>query len=436
MISGRPLKVLIASENISMRMGGEASLGYYYLKLFAERGVEVWIVCHARVRDELAGSLPPALFARTHFVEDTRFQKTSWRIGHELLSDRVAELLLGQVLLSSTQRRARLMVRSLVARHDIDVVFQPDPIAPKSLSFMYDVGAPVVIGPMCGGLDFPPAFRGMDTTATRASVAVGRRLSTLAHRLVPGKVRATGLIVANDCTRRALPSGCHGRIYEVPESGVDLRLWKPVSRTDSAASSGRPVRFVFSGRFVGLKGASYLVEAFAEVVRHRSSILELIGDGEQRPEIEARVRSLGLSEHVRFHGWLKREAAAAIVRECDVFVMPSLRECGGTAILEAMAQGLPVIVANWAGPGQYVNDSCGIRVDVSSRESYVSGLSSAMDRLASSAELRQRLGRGGLQRVHENFYDWGSKADRVLAILRECCVAREPQHAPQVREAP
>jgi glycosyltransferase involved in cell wall biosynthesis len=56
-----------------------------------------------------------------------------------------------------------------------------------------------------------------------------------------------------------------------------------------------------------------------------------------------------------------------ILRDSDVFVMPSLRECGGTAILEAMALGKPVVTTDWGGPADYVTPECGLLVSPTSK---------------------------------------------------------------------
>jgi glycosyltransferase involved in cell wall biosynthesis len=180
------------------------------------------------------------------------------------------------------------------------------------------------------------------------------------------------------------------------------------------------VHFVFSGRFVDWKGVQYLVNAFALAAKEAPRCrLDLIGGGEYEQEIRTVVSREGLESLVRFHGWRSRAEAAQIVRDSDVFVMPSLRECGGTAILEAMALGKPVIVANWGGPADYVNPSCGILVDVSSKAEFVKGLAAAIVKLTGSAELRKSLGEGGKLRVREDYLDWSSKADRVLGILNQ-----------------
>ena len=119
------------------------------------------------------------------------------------------------------------------------------------------------------------------------------------------------------------------------------------------------------------------------------------------------------------HGWLSRTEAAQVLRDADVFVMPSLRECGGTAILEAMAMGKPIITTNWGGPADYVDSSCGILVDPSSKDAFIDGLAAAMIRLASSPELREALGQAGRRRIRRDHLAWDDKADYVLSLLSE-----------------
>ena len=410
------MKIVIVSENISMKMGGEASLGLYYFRLFRRRGVEVVAVCHARVRDEINASLPEAEAKRFHFIEDTPLQAFAWRVS-ELVPPRIRDLIFGQAIHMVTMRRVRRLVQTLCANSQDWICLEPSPITPLGVSFMYGLGIPVVIGPLCGGLEFPPAFRYLDGKFTRATVKIGRAFSEVINRLIPGKLQADTLLVANECTRRALPKGCRGQVYEVVESGVDLAIWSPRDTRHIDANSR--VRFVFSGRFVDWKGISFMVDAFQYVAGKTGAVLELIGDGEMRSEIEKRIGELRIEDKVILHGWKSRPEAAEIIRNCDVFVMPSLRECGGTAILEAMALGLPVVATNWAGPSSYVAESSGILVDPLSKEEFIQGLSDAMLRLAEAPELRRSMGRAGIDRVRTCYFDWDSKSDRVLEILRE-----------------
>jgi glycosyltransferase involved in cell wall biosynthesis len=225
-------------------------------------------------------------------------------------------------------------------------------------------------------------------------------------------------MVANELTAAALPRGYEGRVIKVIESGVDLSTLSAEVTSQPASNPARPLRFAFSGRFVDWKGVQYLVPAFRKTLERRKDCeLYLIGDGDLAPLIKEMAASSPLKERVRFYGWLSPPEVIRVVRECDVFVMPSLRECGGSSILEAMALGKPVVATNWGGPAHYLDETCGLLVDPSSKEAFVDGLADAMVRLAESEELRIRLGRGGKERVHQENFGWDSKADQVLGIL-------------------
>lgn len=421
------LRVLIVSENISMKMGGEASLPFYYAKLFHERGVEVHIACHERVADELRSTFH-GLGPRIYLVQDTWLQKALYRMG-EKLGIRLKVMLTEQAIHLLSQIKIRKIARRLAAESRIDALLEPAPITPKGVSLMFNVGVPVVIGPLCGGMSFPPAFRHFDSKLTQLVVGVVRRTAGMAHRLLPGKLYADAILVANLQTQQALPNAVKGRVIQVFESGVDLEIWKPVAVEKDAID--RTARFAFSGWFKDWKGVQYLVSAFAKVAETEMHCeLHLIGGGELDQEIRSQVRLAGIESRVHFHGWVDRAKAADILQHSDVFLMPSLRECGGTAILEALALGKPVIATRWGGPADYLNDSCGVLVEPSSGPEFVDGLANAMVRLARSPELRKTLGTGGLARVREDYLDWDAKADRVLTVLREVVRARSPSVPP------
>jgi glycosyltransferase involved in cell wall biosynthesis len=315
------------------------------------------------------------------------------------------------------------MSKKIIVQQNIDVVFEPAPITPKGLSFMYGFSIPVVIGPLCGGLDFPAAFAKIDSIPTRIIFHISRSLSGLMHRIFPGKLQADAIVVANTRTENALPKGVRGKIYHVAESGVDLDIWKPNLQKQRVENS--PIRFVYSGRFVDWKGIRYLVDAFVRMPKNMLARLDLIGAGELFEEVKAQVKAAGIESQVVFHGWVTREQSAAIIRECDVFVMPSIRECGGTAILEAMAIGLPVIVTNWCGPAQYVTPDCGILVSPDSHEAFVQGFADAMTTLTNSEELRAHMGNNGKRRVLTEYFDWNSKAERMIELFEETIEARK-----------
>jgi glycosyltransferase involved in cell wall biosynthesis len=85
-----------------------------------------------------------------------------------------------------------------------------------------------------------------------------------------------------------------------------------------------------------------------------------------------------------------------------------LRDSGGSALLEAMARGVPVICLDWAGPGEMVDETSGIKVPVSTPEAAVGAFAAALARLQREPALRTRLARAARARAEARF-GWDAK---------------------------
>ncbi|MCM8731661.1 glycosyltransferase family 4 protein [Hephaestia sp. GCM10023244] len=427
---GARMRILLVSENISLRLSGETLVPYYYLINLLAQGHDVHVLCHARVRDDLARDLPSDVFARFRFVEDGRAQAWLFAAGG-WWPHRVRDLVFNQLIQALSQLRMRKIARAMVAELGKQVVFQPAPIAATAISTMYGLGVPVAIGPMSGGMDLPPAFRTMDSLAVRFTIRSARRAAGWLHRLIPGKLRAAALIVANQQTRDALPPGVTGRIHVLRESGVDLERWRPAPRE---GAPDRPVRFIFCSRFVDWKGIAFLVRAFAPLARAGGVRLDLVGDGELFGAVAAQIARERLEGSIILHGRLPLEGYVALLRKADVFVTPSLRECGGMAMMEAMALGLPVIGVNWGGAAHYAAPDCALLIDPASEAALITGLTAAMRRLAASRSLRLRMGQAARRHLEEEDLGWDAKARAVVAILRQ--TVREERARNRARRTP
>jgi glycosyltransferase involved in cell wall biosynthesis len=415
------LRVLIVAEHASLKFGGEAALPLHYFRLLRERGLPAWLVVHERTRAELSARFPQEA-ERILYIPDTAAHRMLWKVGQRL-PDRLSYFSTGFVMRLLTQWIQRRIVKDLVRQERIDVVHQPIPVSPKEPSMIFKVGAPVVIGPMNGGMSYPPAFRKLQNAWIENTLRVGKMASGLLNRLMPGKRQAALLLVANERTRLALPPGVEAPVITLVENGVDLSVWAnraSVQRTHTGIT-----RFVFMGRLVDWKAVDLLLKAFAQSQQHAPMSLTIIGDGDERPHLEALCDTLGLvkgsnpaASVVSFLGWKAQAECAHWLQSSDALVLSSLNECGGAVVLEAMALGLPVIASDWGGPADYLDDQCGILVPPDSHDGFVQGLSEAMIKLAKSPSLREEMGAAGHRKVLREF-DWNIKMDRMLALYRQ-----------------
>jgi len=406
-ISTEALRVCIVAENASFRFGGEASLPLHYFSRLRNRNIEAWLVVHGRTRPELE-TLFPNDQNRIQYIPDKWYHRLIWQLSR-YLPRRVSEATLGTLMVLLNQLIQRGMVKRLIRDNGVNVVHQPIPVSPKAPSFISNLRVPVIIGPMNGGMDFPSAFRDAESLFTRVAVALGRSSANLVNSIVAGKKHAVLLLVANQRTRLALPGCVQGQIIEIPENGVDLRIWSLPSVPDPPTV---PARFVFVGRLVDWKRLDFILHALAVTPEAQ---LEIIGDGPMRSTWSALSESLGIAGRVHWLGWRPQPECAAILQGSTALLLPSIYECGGAVVLEAMACGIPAVATAWGGPADYLDASCGILVPASNPETTIQGFADAMNKLVADSELRSRLGTAGRKRV-EQLFDWEQKIDRILEL--------------------
>lgn len=156
------------------------------------------------------------------------------------------------------------------------------------------------------------------------------------------------------------------------------------------------------GRLSQEKGLLWLVESFAAVLGSvPNAQLVLLGDGAQRPQLEALATKLGLGpDQIRFAGRVPVADVPLWLRACDVFALTSPSEGFSCALAEAMASGLPAVVSDIPANHQLISSGeNGIAVGVGNIEE----ISAAFKRLLSDAKLRQSMGAAARRKIHENY---------------------------------
>ena len=130
-------------------------------------------------------------------------------------------------------------------------------------------------------------------------------------------------------------------------------------KTDSQKTViGAPKRFVCVGRLHPMKGQNLIVEALNILVNERGIkgfSIDLIGDGEMRPSMEARVKECHLENYINFLGKKPREYFYPRLCEYDLFIMPSVNEGFGLTLAEACSAKIPVITSDLEGPMEVID---------------------------------------------------------------------------------
>jgi len=149
------------------------------------------------------------------------------------------------------------------------------------------------------------------------------------------------------------------------------------------------------------KALDVLLRAFSEVKeRHPGLRLLLAGDGPLRPELEELARTLHVDSEVKFLGQQGREEIGKLLRECDLFVLPSRSEPFGIVIIEALACGKPVVASSVGGIVEIIrNGENGLLVPPDDP----GALAEAINTVLSNPGLGSKMGTNGRATVVERF---------------------------------
>jgi glycosyltransferase involved in cell wall biosynthesis len=181
-----------------------------------------------------------------------------------------------------------------------------------------------------------------------------------------------------------------------------------------------------AGRLVPLKAFDLAIRAFKALAdKYSSTDFTIVGDGPELEALERLIHDLRLEGRARIEKWMPRERLLAAMRDCDVFLFPSLRDGGGLVIIEAMAAGKPVIGLDLGGPGLHIVEGCGIKIPARSPDQVVRETAAALELLLNNQTLCERLGSGARQRAAE-VYDWDQVTERIFEIYED--VLAVPSH--------
>ena len=193
----------------------------------------------------------------------------------------------------------------------------------------------------------------------------------------------------------------------------------PRNINQPASGSGNAARIVFLGQLGERKGVPELLAAFqSRQLLSRPWTATVAGDGAVT-ETRTAVAQAGLQDRVSVPGWLDRDATGELLRNADIFVLPSHFEAMPIAILEAMAHRVPVIATPVGAIPEFLTDGQNALLVPPGAQDQ---LADALARLIDDPNERSRLGAAGHRVFHDRF-DISVAANQILALYHSAVAA-------------
>jgi glycosyltransferase involved in cell wall biosynthesis len=306
----------------------------------------------------------------------------------------------------------QLRHRIFAGEFDVVLRIMPmTPVLPSPFAFFLRKGPiPFVIGPLNGGLPWPPGFRQLANQ--KESIANLRNL----HRYLPfarSTYRRAAAIIAASSQTYAEFAAYRDKLFFVPEPGIARSLCVDDSRHPNP---GAKLELIFVGGLVPRKACDLALRAAAPLLRSDLAQFTVVGDGPERSPLEQLARSLEIQKAVSFCGWLTHEEVLKHLRSADVFVFPSLRDNGAGVVFEALASGAVPVVADFGGPGDIVHPKVGYKVPLTNESDIVVQMEKILMELAQNRDRLEQLRWQGIAYVQERL-TWDAKAQTVTRVL-------------------
>ncbi|HZW05413.1 MAG TPA: glycosyltransferase [Candidatus Nitrosotalea sp.] len=259
-------------------------------------------------------------------------------------------------------------------------------------------------------IPFVVSVHGLDAFST---VQVSGRSGEWCRRICQRTYAASRRVICiSERVREMVLEGTGGTCRtSVVYNGVDPELF---SSGNSLSSNGLTILSV--GNLIPIKGHDLLIRAVASLTSEFPVLtLEIIGDGPERPRLEAIVHELRLADRVRFLGRQSRRQVADAMRRCTVFALPSRYEGLGCVYLEAMSTGKPVLGCRGQGIAEIIRQgSNGFLVGPDNEKE----LTLALGMLLRDEARRRNLGAAARDTVLERL-TLAHQAESLARIYRE-----------------
>jgi glycosyltransferase involved in cell wall biosynthesis len=307
----------------------------------------------------------------------------------------------------------QLRHRIFAGEFDIVLRLMPmTPVLPSPFAFFLRKGPiPFVIGPLNGGLPWPPGFRQLENQ--KEWLANLRNL----YRYLPfarSTYRYAAAIIAASSQTYSEFAAYRDKLFFVPEPGIAGSLCSCDSRNPEP---GAKLELLFVGGLVPRKACDLALRAAAPLLRRDLARFTVVGDGPERNRLEQLARSLEIEKVVRFCGWLSHAEVLKHLRSADVFVFPSLRDNGAGVVFEALGIGAVPVVVDFGGPGDIVHPEVGYKVPITNEGDIVAQMEKTLTELAHNRDRLEQLRQQGMHYARESL-TWEAKAQATTRVLR------------------
>ena len=412
------MKILISAYACNPYKGSEEGVGWGWITAIA-RNHKLWVLTadFHRADIETAIAKDPD---RYHKIRFCYIPHKPWHYYPEGLWLKIEKSLfkpLMHMAYNAWLRDAGQLGAALHCKVGFDLVHQITYVGFRFPGHLWKLNIPYIWGPIGGLVNVP--WRLLPVMGFRGALEYGvRNIVNTIHKFMltnPKKAlkKANKLIAATSGVRDEIIQwyGC--------KSQVICEIGPPPERASKIVKRGKNdvFKIAWSGEHLPGKAMPLLLKALTGIADLMEWRLDILGNGPLSQTWRRKATKYGLSVNCHWQGWVPRDKALRIMQNAHVFVVTSLKDLTSTVLLEALAQGVPVICPDHCGFADVVTNDCGILIDMKSPQQFSTDLSKAIIALYNDEDERRRLAKGALQRIKD--YSWDKKVGELEYMYQQ-----------------
>lgn len=401
-------KILISAYAVSPDHGSEPGLGWNWCVRLA-KSYELFVITEGEFRDRIEAALPALPQGKNmHFFYNPvseRVRKMCWNQGdwRFYLHYRV------------WQKKTLAIARKICSEYPIDLIHHLNMIGFREPGYLWKIpGLPYVHGPINCKFEYPLSYWDGaslgELLKIRLKDAISRFQMKHSGRFHRAIHRADAVITASSDSRRLLKRYLGVDSIRINETGCDDTL-TPHSTVDKEW-----LDVLWVGRLsLYSKLPQLALESVAKAGNPRIR-LHFVGPGDVC-SLRARARTLGIEDSCLWYGAVPHRQVLDMMSKMDVFLLTSVIEGTPHVVLEAMANGLPVVCFDTCGQGDIVNGDSGLKIPLTDPEDSARRFAGILNGLEAHPQTLLILSDGCARRLPD--LSWDTLIGRVTDLYTE-----------------
>lgn len=399
------MKILISGYNCSPYRGSECAVGWNSALTAAEFGHEVTVITNCLYREE---------------IEKFYKENTNCPIIHFMyikipaildIKGYVGELIQYRYFQNKVIETANSVLNTMT----FDYIQHTSWASLIQKNMLYKLNIPLVIGPVGGGEETPSVLMSNYSMRNKIKesirkIAIFQALHSKWFKEMCSK--SIVMFATTDETYKYIPEKFRYKTYVKQCIGINYEDI-PI---ESIVKNNKPFRVLMVGRLIYWKGFDLGIRAIKQLLDKGFEIeLHIIGTGKERERLET-MSGKWLNERIFFHGNISYKNVQQLYMNSNALINTSLHDSGCMVVLEAMANGLPVICIDTGGPKVLTTDECAIKIAPEIPNKTVENIENAIHKLVVNPNLCDEIGSKARIRVRDEF-EFSNKFKSIESII-------------------